>query len=447
MRLLAPNDYAVAAIAAGLYGLALTFVEWSITPILVRQTNITLVEERQLFSYSFFLSLVFALGFVLVSIFSNRLVEGSRYALWIQAVALLFIPLRLVGEARLLRSGKFGHQNRATLLEIVVIAIVTLTLAFTIKNYLAISVGLLTGIACRCVYSMKMGGALWPEFSLNSFKSMFGRTRLIAGADALNQLAVAAPTYIIGYFLGGHALGLISTAMHLITLPSSRLMSVLNQVYLPVLAKSLSHDKAEFKLLTSQAIQGVFWISLPIYVGLALVSTPVTLVVLGEKWKELDWILSAMCITMPLKMFRDFIINPLRAANEDTEIFNKQLSLAFFQILAGFAASSGDLKLTVVAFAVVGIATSCFTIKAGLRILQIRLRTVFSASVRPLICTGIMALACVAVSHLFKIERLEIQLVANVASGFLTYCICAFFFVSRETRCRVFVWCVSKMRR
>jgi hypothetical protein len=118
-------------------------------------------------------------------------------------------------------------------------------------------------------------------------------------------------------------------------------------------------------------------------------------------------------------------MNPLRASSLDKEIASNQFGLAFLQISASLVAISANVQYTVIALATATVVISIGTIYRGIRALQLSLRAVGLATLRPAVACLIMAAAATATTHFTSSSPAAFQLTAIILSSITTYCIAA----------------------
>lgn len=150
-------------------------------------------------------------------------------------------------------------------------------------------------------------------FSLNSFKNLFnfGSKLLVSGFLATTITNIN--NLVIGKVYNPASLGFYTRAQQFPELTSGTLNSVLNGVTFPLLS-SLQNDSkdliATFKKLLCMTAMIVF----PAMIGIAVLSKPIILVLLGEKWLEssllLFW-LALSYIFIPLSTLNLNVLNAI----------------------------------------------------------------------------------------------------------------------------------------
>src|SRR5437764_4638504 len=88
---------------------------------------------------------------------------------------------------------------------------------------------------------------------------------------------------VSGRMLGQQALGSYTVAWNLATVPVEKITGILNSVT-PALYSAVQKDKAALRRYMTTLLEGIVLITLPLSVGVALVSREFALVFLGSKW-------------------------------------------------------------------------------------------------------------------------------------------------------------------
>lgn len=117
----------------------------------------------------------------------------------------------------------------------------------------------------------------------------------IVSVDALATLLLNVDYLFVGRFMGATALGVYSLAFRIPDLLITQFCNVISKVVFPVYVKmrSESRDLARGFLMTMQYVSIV---TVPLGVGLALVSKPFVLTFLTEKWDEAIPVMQAISI-------------------------------------------------------------------------------------------------------------------------------------------------------
>jgi len=101
--------------------------------------------------------------------------------------------------------------------------------------------------------------------------------------------------------LGVTEIGAYSVALQLATLPMQRIMSVLNQVALPAVAR-LQDDTERLRQRLVEASRLLAAVSVPMMWGISAIAPELVRVVLGQKWGDAVFPLQAISLIVPLRM-------------------------------------------------------------------------------------------------------------------------------------------------
>ncbi|MBD5447562.1 MAG: lipopolysaccharide biosynthesis protein [Treponema sp.] len=150
-------------------------------------------------------------------------------------------------------------------------------------------------------------------FSFESFKTLFGFGSKLLASGFLSITITNIENLFIGKKYSAENLGYYTRAQQFPELTSGTLASVLNNATFPLMS-SLQDDKeslcATFKKLIRMTAMLVF----PLMIGIALLSKPIILVLLGEKWlfsSELLFWLALSYIFTPLSILNMNILNAI----------------------------------------------------------------------------------------------------------------------------------------
>ena len=161
--------------------------------------------------------------------------------------------------------------------------LVTIPLAFYLKSYWALVIGIVVG---------NVGGTLLtyyahpyrPRPSLLAAREMINFSKWLVLNNAVSFLRKRSPDFIVGRLAGPAELGLFTVSLEISTLPTTELTAPINRAVFPGYSK-LAGDLPALKksYLDVLAIIAIF--ALPIGLGISAVSTPLVDLVLGDQWR------------------------------------------------------------------------------------------------------------------------------------------------------------------
>lgn len=123
------------------------------------------------------------------------------------------------------------------------------------------------------------------RFSKNSFKKIFSFGIYTSGTGVFNYLTNNIDYLIIGKLLGAQQLGLYALGYNITYVIRGQIMRVINSVFYPVYSK-LQDNLVAVKKYYFKVIKYNCVVIYPVMVGIILLSKPLVLYGLGEKWKD-----------------------------------------------------------------------------------------------------------------------------------------------------------------
>jgi O-antigen/teichoic acid export membrane protein len=423
IRLLTPRDYGMVALVMGIHSLFVATSDWSIQQLLLREKTVDKNDEEGLAGLSFLcsvgaLTIYGVTGGVLHFVFQQT---DLALACALMAPFAIINPCKVVSEARLSLTGQSNAQSFAILVEALGNVFFSWIFVYVFKDFRALIIGSFCGLFLRVLLINLKAGWVTPRFSKTVWEKYKKEYFAVTGGDLLPHLTAMAPNYFVGFFLGNQVLGLLTTAQHIATMPSNKIMAMLNQILLPHFAK-LNHD-SDAKSFASEIVSSIinlFWFALPIFIGLAIVSKELSLLLFGENWVGIEIYLAAFAIVMPLRIARDFLVNPLRATKNDSAVFKINTISFVGQMIAVVAGIFGGPYVLLICYTIAWAISSLAGIALTTKIFALR----WSNSIdllKPFISILMMILACLLFRSNFTSNSQIALLIGTIFVGGLTY--------------------------
>jgi O-antigen/teichoic acid export membrane protein len=149
---------------------------------------------------------------------------------------------------------------------------------------------------------MLTGGRL-PRASF----SREGLRRHLEFGSALTLLRLASQVisqsdiFIAGRLLTQQAVGLYSVSLHLATMPMQKIMSTINQVALPAVAR-LQDEPERLQQRMLEASRLLVLTTAPLLWGMSATAPDLIAVLLGAKWLPASYSLRVVCLVVPLQL-------------------------------------------------------------------------------------------------------------------------------------------------
>lgn len=351
IRVLAPEDYGITAVAAVFVTLLASVAELGLGAALVQARRLDDEEISCIAGASLLLNGGCALAIVAASPAIGWAFGDVRIG-WVAAVSsltLLINAVATVPEAVLYREMRFKRLAALDVLGATTGSFATLAFALNGVAFWALVFGPLLGTAVRT--GVLVGLSRWhrPRFARDGLARhlRFGGA-LTAGRLAW-QGAQQCDVLVGGRFLPEASLGLYSVAVHLARMPMSKVMSVVNQVAFPTVAR-MQDDR---RLLASRLVDAVALLTLlsvPMLWGLSAVAPEFVVIALGGEWTGAAVPLQFAALAMPAQLLSNVFSTALTGLGRaDVELKNMTTALvvALVSVMIGVQGGAAGLAVAV----------------------------------------------------------------------------------------------------
>ena len=299
IRLLAPQDYGLVAMAGVMLVLLNTMNGYGLASALIREAEVTEQRLRQTLGMLILLNG----GLALVQFCAAPLVasyfEQPQVAdiLRVQSLLFLTVPFCALPHAILSRRMDFRRPAQVRLLAAVVGATTALTMAasgFGVWTLVAAPIAMLL---TEGVGMMIAARAPWrPSFRFAGAGHIAGFGGVMTVTQLFWFIQSQADVMIAGRVLDPHLLGVYTTGLFLAQLLAAKFVPPINEV--AYAAYSRQERQGPGPVLAT--IRLLLLIALPFYAGMAAVAPPLVAVLLGEQWHEIAPILPILALAMSL---------------------------------------------------------------------------------------------------------------------------------------------------
>ena len=285
-RLLTEIDFGLVTAAAVFVGFAQLFVDQGLGDAVVQRPTLT---RRQLDS-AFWASMatgavITVVGVVLAAPISIGLGD-RRLEPIIQALSLIFLltALSSVQTGLLRREMAFRSLALRRLVAVAISGVVGVGMALTGYGPWAL-------VGQQVVSAMVSVVMLWAvtpwrpslQFSWKDFRELFGFGWNIVGSDMLNYISRNSDNLLISVFLGLGPLGFYGVGYRILDTSQTLLVNAARKLVFPTFSR-LQHDPDRIRRAYSRINRASSALTLPGYVGLALVAQEATVVFFGQRW-------------------------------------------------------------------------------------------------------------------------------------------------------------------
>jgi O-antigen/teichoic acid export membrane protein len=285
-RLLVPADFGLVAMAMSFIAILELFGAFGFDLALIQNPS----AERRHYDTAWTFNVLFAAGIaamlVVFAVPLSHFYNEPRLPpiLYVLAVASATQGFENIGVVAFRKELEFHKEFRYLLGKKLASFAVTVPLAFTIGNYWALVIGILTG-RCAEIALSYYAHPYRPRFSLAGRKELFHFSKWLAINNMLFFSRERAADFVIGRLSGAHSLGLFSIGYEIANLPATELVAPVNRAMYPGYAR-IAGVLADLRHRYLQVVSMIALIVLPAAVGLSLTAGLFVPVLLGDKWAE-----------------------------------------------------------------------------------------------------------------------------------------------------------------
>lgn len=315
MRILAPEDYALMAMAGVFIAFIAQFEELGLRTRLVQMADYTLDHARAVFGLvlltNFASTTLLALASPLIADFFGQ----PRLSLIIitLSVSMLISAMGSIPDALIKRNLDFRSLAAIDVVRALIASTATLAMAYAGFGVWSLVWGTLIGSFVGTVGLMIAS----PSRALPSFNFKgLGATVHFGGLVMLQRLVWWAysglDSLLIGKFYPVAALGLYSTAAQFASLPREKVGQILNVLSFTGFSR-VNQDLAMFRHYLERAMKLVAIVLFPAFLGITAVAYEFTPVVLGEKWAGLAPIAAILALSAAPRSISSILTEALNA--------------------------------------------------------------------------------------------------------------------------------------
>jgi len=262
------------------------FLDQGFAQAIIQRDKIEAAHLDTAFWTSVLMATLFVLGTVAGAGFVAKFYSEPSLAAIIRWMSLsfLFSGLSSVQSAVLQRNMQFKILAARSLVATVACGIAGMSAAY-------MGLGVWSLVIKEIVFGLTSAILLWStsnwrpgfRFSSQHFRELFSFGINIVGFNFLNFFNRRADDLLIGYFLGAVALGYYSVAYRILLIMIGLLTNVTNQVALPAFSR-IQKEPERMRKAFYKVTKYTSLISLPVFIGIAILAPELITVLFGEEW-------------------------------------------------------------------------------------------------------------------------------------------------------------------
>lgn len=409
-RLLTPEDFGVVAAAMIFTAFCEVVSRIGTEPYLIQKTSLSDDDINTAWTIQLLAKLLVATLVIITAVILNQIGYDERVSSVLFALALIpvFDGLKSIKLVLLKKNIDFKPITAIEISSKLVSLILTVLLAFELKNYWAFIIGNIAYFFTYTVMSYLIASRL-PRLSLTKLNEQLSFSSWTLFKGMLNFANGKMNQLFISFNLGNVNLGYLNVANRLLELPQNLLISPLTDSLFPALAK-VKNDEELFK---QSILRLVFFLSLFCSILSALVFLSryeIVELFLGDidKWYMVPQILAITCPIIVLSSLNGCLIGTLVVKEDVKYLFYCEIVL-FFVILT---ALSGMVffyeKADLLNYVSIQIGVSV----CNLLLITTRIATITQASISRIasnILVPIVCIICALTLSMFAVSYIEIQ--------------------------------------
>ena len=297
-RILVPEDYGLMAMASILTGYVEIFSELGLGAAIIQKKDITNEELSSTFYFSMIIGAILSIVSFSLAYPTAWIFNEPRIIPITQLISVLFIigALMIVPYNILSRDVKFKEIGIIQLVSVVVASRSMLMMA---KAGFGVWTLINGTIIQRCItVTLTFLITKWHprlHFHFKEAKPLLKFGINIAGSRSLFYLFQKSDRFIVGKMFNAQYLGYYSFAMQLASIPTDKIVSIVNQVSFPVFSR-YQEDSARIQEMYLKTTKYISLLLAPLFFGGFFFGDEIILTLLGEKWIPIIFVFKLFCI-------------------------------------------------------------------------------------------------------------------------------------------------------
>ncbi|WP_207432135.1 lipopolysaccharide biosynthesis protein [Sabulibacter ruber] len=286
--------------------------------------------------------------------------------------------------------------------------------------YSVLAQQLTTAICQLCLLWFTTSWRPGMKVSKESLKEIVNFSKFIALSNLSNAANQNSDIFFVTYYLGPVATGIYTTGKRISSTLNTVISSALLRVSMPAFAK-LQNDDAGLAKMYLHATTLTAMVTAPVFIGIAVLSEDITILVLGEKWIKAVPVMQVVTVIGFLTSIGYYNQSVMVAKNKPQWQTRLTLLYAISNVVSFIIFTRFGLLATALAFA--GRALILYPVSAwcALKLTGIKWQKYLKAILPPLGSSFVMAYVLFNVATLLAGNLLIVRLVVLIGLGALIY--------------------------
>ncbi len=324
-RLLTPDDFGVVTVVMGLYAILSDSTRMNFGAKIIQMPEHSDSHINTAWTLNMLRGLVIFLLIMFLSIFPSFYPKIAELQPAMMLVAFLPLVESMFNGGMIVYEKEINYRPKfisATITKLVAFT-VTVVLAWWLRSYWAMLIGLLSGSICS-VASSYILSRYRPRFCLHEWRSLFSFTGWLMGVNVCNAISGRIAVFLIAGNLSLAKAGIFNMAVELGRLVESHITFPL----LGVLYTGLSKSNQEVEKLRENYLRArnlLVSLLLPLGLGVAVTGRELVAILLGDGWEQVPPVLAIFSVSSSLALYCLGTDQVMLALARTRTLFNRQL--------------------------------------------------------------------------------------------------------------------------
>ena len=314
-RLIAPESYGLLVMVQVFTSISEVFVDSGFGQALIQKKDRTNLDYNTVFIFNIVVAFFLYVALFLLAPIISNFYEEPKLTLITRVVGLnlIFSSFAIVQRTRLMVLLDFKTISKASLVSVILGGCVGVYCAFNgYEVWALVYQGLVSSFTSAIILMFVSRWKPNLEFSWTSFKKLFGFGSKLMLNSLITKLYLDLYNLIIGKVYSSAQLAYYNRSFKLSQFPSVNINDVMNRVIYPVECEA-QNDEKQLKLLYFKYLHLTNYITMPLLSLMAVLSKPLIIVVLTEKWIGASPYLTIFCINFILYSWLNQATNVISA--------------------------------------------------------------------------------------------------------------------------------------
>lgn len=426
VRLLAPEDFGLVAMATLFIALLDVFTSFGVDMALIQRTDATDEHFNTAWTIRLLQAVFIALLLVLLAPFLADYFNESRVTplTMFLAIGVVVAGLENIGIVAFRKDLEFAKEFRFAIFTKFGSFFITVGLALWLRNYWALAWGIVGGKMVSVTMSYLMH-PYRPRLSLSRFRDLWSFSQWMLLRNVGMYLRKQVDSFLVARYFDTGQMGFYSVGKEVAELPTTDLVWPTARALFPGYAK-LAHDPVRMGRAYLNVLNTIALFAVPVGLGLALVAEPLVLVAFGERWAGISSVLAWLAFSGVFSSVSAGVQMPLIALGR----MRRAAALAWIQLVAVlpatmYAVSLGNLTYVAIAHCAVAAALVPVYFATLTTIGIVTWSEVMRALWRPFLAGAIMSV-CVAMVPAGLANSVLVELLVKSAVGAVAFTVSGF---------------------